>query len=228
MQSISSVVLLAAGLFGVSGLAEAPDKADLPPGYVRGDVVSYSYVPIRHWSPEDGIGILPYLFEYNLMAHQDGTPLATSHAENVRRIDIASQWSTAIMLYLRQEEYRDEIINLMLRCFKNRQLIVLVDYHNRRSGPPYRRVGAILEKLWRRRGERLSNPEGDTATGAQLINNILAVKLGDEGFSGLGTAGLGRVYDDFNRIIRNRQYDGRMPFRHIRGWYNLIGYAARP
>jgi len=226
MQRIGFALLLVTGFSGVRSFAEGSENADVPPGYVRGDVVSYSYVPIRHWSPEDGIGILPYLFEYNLMAHRDGTPLATFHAENVRRIDIASQWSTAIMLYPRQEQYRDEIINLMIRCFKNRQLIVLADYHNRKSGSPYGKVGAILETLWRRRDETLSNPEGDTATGAQLINNILAVKLGDEGFSGLGTAGLQRVYDDFNRIIRNCRYDGRTPFRHIRGWYNLIGYAA--
>lgn len=50
-------------------------KAKLPPGFVRGDVVSHAYVPIRTWRPQEGIGILPYLFEYNLMEHRDGVPL---------------------------------------------------------------------------------------------------------------------------------------------------------
>jgi hypothetical protein len=59
----------------------------LPAGFVQGDVVSYSHVPIRTWRPKEGIGILPYLFEYNLMKHKDGVPLGTYHAENVRRID---------------------------------------------------------------------------------------------------------------------------------------------
>jgi hypothetical protein len=59
-----------------------------------------------------------------------------------------------------------------------------------------------------------------------LINNILAVNLGDEGLCPLGTKGLARVYDDFNRLIRDRARDGEKPFRHIRGWYNLIAYAS--
>lgn len=81
-----------------SYVCSAQGRNELPPGYVQGDVASYSYVPIRHWSPEQGIGVLPYLFEYNLMMHKDGTPLEYFHKENIRRIDIASQWSTAIML----------------------------------------------------------------------------------------------------------------------------------
>ena len=54
--------------------------------------MSYSYVPIRTWTPSEGIGVLPYLFEYLLMAHDDHTPLKDFHAENIRRIDIASSW----------------------------------------------------------------------------------------------------------------------------------------
>ena len=216
-----------AGLWG--GACSAQQDADkLPAGYVQGDVVSYSYVPIRTWSPREGIGILPYLFEYNLMAHQDGRPLEEFHAENIRRIDIAGQWSTAIMLYPRHAEYRDEIINLMLRCFSHRQLIVLANYYDRqgKDGGPYNNVRAILEKLWESRDKALVSPEGDRATGQQLINNILAVKCGDEGESGLGTTGLEKLYADFDRVIRLREIDGRQPFRHIKPWYNMIGYAA--
>ena len=67
----------------VSARHSAPGTAEeLPPGYVRGDVVSYSYVPIRTWAPQEGLGILPYLFEYNLMEHRDGVPLETYHQEN--------------------------------------------------------------------------------------------------------------------------------------------------
>jgi len=205
-----------------------PARADepLPPGYVQGDVASYSYVPIRHWSPKEGLGVLPYLFEYYLMEHKDGTPLEEFHAENVRRIDIASKWSTAIMLYARKPQYRDEIINLMIRCFKQRQLIILRDYYSNKAEMQYENARSILDKLWRNRDRKLANPEGDTATGSQLINNILAVKLGDEGFCGLGTEGLYNVYDEFNKNIRHWSRDGRAPFTHIRGWYNLIGYAA--
>src|SRR3990170_1397981 len=91
---------------GAPNATVPPAPEELPPGFVRGDVVSYSYVPIRHWTPKEGIGILPYLFEYNLQAHKDGTPLEAFHDENIRRIDIASKWSTVIMLYPRQPEYR--------------------------------------------------------------------------------------------------------------------------
>jgi len=204
----------------------APLANKLPQGFVRGDVVSYSYVPIRHWSPRQGIGILPYLFEYNLMAQKDGTPLESFHNENIRRIDIASRWSTAIMLYPRQLEYRDEIINLMLRCFRNRQLIILVDYHNHSTATSYEKVRAILDRLWQNRDKNLTNPEGDTATGRRLINNILAVKLGDEGLCGLGTKGLEKVYSDYNKRVRYWKRDNQTPFIHIRGWYNLISYTG--
>jgi len=214
---------------GVAANAPAPAALEkLPPGFVRGDVVSYSYVPIRHWIPKEGIGILPYLFEYNLQQHKDGTPLESYHSENIRRIDIASQWSTVIMLYPRHPEYRDEIINLMLRVFRRRQVIVLANYYDRqgKDGGPYNNVRHILEKLYESRDEPIVSPEGDRATGRQLINNILAVKCGDEGEAGLGTKGLEQLYAEFDRVIRLRRFEGRQPFRHIRAWYNMIGYAA--
>ncbi|MBN2475418.1 MAG: hypothetical protein JXB62_12475 [Pirellulales bacterium] len=129
--------LLAIGLLAVvswsgsAAQARQPNRTpeafpieQLPPGYVRGDVVSYSYVPNRYWGRAEAIGKLPYLFEYGLMKQVDGDRLETYHGENVRRIDMASQWSTAIMLSPRFPEYRDELINLMIRCFKQRQLIV--------------------------------------------------------------------------------------------------------
>jgi hypothetical protein len=218
----------------VSGLAilarpvMAAADGPLPPGYVQGEVVSYSYVPIRTWTPRDGIGILPYLFEYNLMAHADGRPLEEFHPENIRRIDIASRWSTAIMLYARHAAYRDEIINLMLRCFRHRQLIVLANYYDRREkdGAPYQNIRGILERLWAQRDRVLVSPEGDRATGWQLINNILANKCGDEGECGLGTSGLEEVYAAFDQQIRLVDKDGERPFRHIKAWYNMIGYAA--
>jgi len=204
----------------------ASKEKKLSQGLVQGDVVSFSYVPIRHWSPKQGIGILPYLFEYNLMEHKDGTPLETFHDENIRRIDIASRWSTAIMLYPRKSEYCDEIINLMLRCYKNRQLIILAEYHNHSTETSYEKVRAILDKLWLNRDKSLANPEGDSATGQRLINNILAVKLGDEGLCGLGTRGLEKVYGDFNKRVRYWKRDKQTPFAHIRGWYNLISYTG--
>jgi hypothetical protein len=217
------VIFAFAGAIGCASTNTTP-KA----GFVQGDVVSYSYVPIRTYSPQEGIGILPYLFEYNLMMHQDGTPLEHFHKENVRRIDIASRWSTAIMLYPRHAEYRDEIINLMLLAFRHRQLIILANYYDRQNkdGGPYNNVKSILEKLWANRDKVLVNPEGDRATGRQLINNTLAVKCGDEGEAGLGTAGLEKLYSEFDRLVRLRQVDGEQPFRHIKAWYNMIGYAA--
>jgi len=191
-------------------------------------VVSHSYVPIRTWSPREGIGILPYLFEYFLMKQDDRRPLEEFHEENIRRIDIASTWSTAIMLYPRHDRYRDEIINLMIRCHRNRQLIILRDYHNREKGKtePYHNLRNILDRLWKNRDTALVSPEGDRATGRQLINNILANKCGDEGLGGLGTRGLEQVYGDFDRLVRLWERDGEKPFRHIKAWYNLIGYAA--
>jgi hypothetical protein len=223
------LVALAVCLNAPLGHAAADPSADsLPPGHVRGDVVSYSYVPIRTWTPKEGIGILPYLFEYSLIAFANGRPLEDFHAENVRRIDIASQWSTAIMLYARKDAWRDEIIRLMLRAYSRRQLIVLANYFDRqkKDGGPYSNTQHILEKLWENRDRELVNPEGDRATGRALINNVLANKCGDEGESGLGTAGLERVYAEFDRVIRLRVLDGQQPFRHIKPWYNMIGYAA--
>ena len=203
--------------------------APLPAGFVRGDVVSHSYVPIRTWRPSEGIGILPYLFEYSLLAWSGKQPLEEFHGENIRRIDIASRWSTAILLYAREPEWRDEMIRLMIRCFRNRQLIIFRCYHDggeKRKGPRYGNLRAILDRLWESRDTALVSPEGDRATGRQLIDNILASKCGDEGESGLGTAGLERIHEDFHRIIRLAEKDGERPFRHIKPWYNMIGYAA--
>lgn len=231
-------LLVAGGLSAATpGDASSAERAEpaaaLPPGHVRGDVVSHSFVPIRTWSPREGIGILPYLFEYNLMRHEDGVPLERFHEENIRRIDIASRWSTAIMLYPRHAEYRDEIIRLMLRCYRHRQLIILADYYSprerdpeKRAARPYARTRGVLDELWRRRDEVLVSPEGDRATGGQLIRNVLANKCGDEGLSGLGTDGLREVYGAFDRLVRGATRDGQRPFRHIKPWYNLIGYAA--
>jgi hypothetical protein len=205
-----------------------PPAGPLPQGFVRGDVVSRSWVPIRTWSPKEGIGILPYLMEYYLMKWEGKRPLGDFHEENIRRIDIASEWSTAIMLYARYDEWRDELVNLMIRCFRNRQLIVFRDYWEPKKdeGEPYRTLRHILEKLWESRDVPLSSPEGDTATGRELINNILASKGGDEGECGLGTEGLDRLFADFDREIRLREVDGERPFRHIKCWYNMLGYAA--
>jgi hypothetical protein len=202
----------------------------LPPGHVRGDVVSYSHVPIQTWSPREGIGILPYVFEYYLLDNYDSDKerLEARHAENVRRIDIVSQWSTAVMLPVRHDSWHDELINLMLGAYSHRQLIIFANYHGRmvKDGGPYKLLERILMTLWEGRDRVFENPEGDRATGRQLINNVLANKCGDEGESGLGTEGLRRVYDDFDRIIRLREVDGEQPFRHIKAWYNMIGYAA--
>lgn len=226
---MAAVSGLCAGAVGGEFASRGADAAQpLPPGCVRGDVVSYSYVPIRTWRPSEGIGILPYLFEYRLLRFEDGKPLEVFHAENVRRIDIAGRWSTAIMLYARHGEWRDEIIRLMLRAYRHRQLIVLSNYHDRhvKDGGPYGNVRDILETLWAKRDTVLENPEGDRATGRQLIHNVLANKCGDEGEAGLGTSGLRDVFAAFDRVIRLREIDGRQPFRHIKAWYNMIGYAA--
>ncbi len=227
-RAIAVVVLL--GLAGARGSADAPARSDepLPKGFVRGDVVSYSYVPNRTWLPKEALGKLPYLFEYSLLEWDAEKPLEAHHRENVRRIDIAAQWSTAIMLTARRVEWRDELINLMLRCYRHRQLIVLANYHDRarKDGRTYGVIRGVLEKLWAGRDRNFTNPEGDRATGRQLINNILANKCGDEGESGLRTEGLRRVYDDFDREVRMLKMGGEQPFRHIKAWYNMIGYAA--
>lgn len=211
-------------------LASAAAAQTLPPGHVQGDVVSYSYVPIRTWRPVEGLGVLPYLFEYNLQACDSRQPLESFHVENVRRIDLASQWSTAIMLYARHDAWRTELINLMLRCYRHRQLIVLANYYDRadKDDGPYGNTRRLLEELWTRRDEIVTNPEGDRASGLQLINNVLANKCGDEGEAALGTAGLGQVYEAFDREVRLRRVDGERPFRHIKAWYNMIGYCAWP
>ena len=202
---------------------------ELPPGYVQGDeVVSYSYVPNKRWSRQEALGILPYLFEYELFAWDDKKPLEMFHEENVRRIDLASQWSTAIMFYARKMEFRDEIIHLMIRAFHRRQLIVLRDYW--RPGDahqPFDKTRDILKTLWANRDRPIVSPEGESATGRQLINNILMVKTGDEDFCRLQTEGLGTIYRTFAERVRDWQIDdGQRPFRHIKAWYNLVGFAA--
>ncbi len=221
------VLLLGAG--ACVALADGGDER-LPEGFVRGDVVSYSYVPIRTYRPDEAIGVLPYLWEYYLMEWDGDHPLSDHHAENIRRIDIASQWSTAIMLYARYDAWRDEIINLMLRCFRNRELIIIRDYWPGRDAeegaPPYRNLRHILTTLWESRDREFVSPEGDRATGRQLINNVLACKCGDEGEAGLGTEGLARVYREFDEQVRLRELGGERPFAHIKAWYNMIGYAA--
>lgn len=113
-----------------------------------------------------------------------------------------------------------------MHCFKHRQLIILADYHSGDIATAYEKVRSILDKLWQNREKMLTSPEGDRVTGRQLINNILAVKLGDEGECGLGTSGLEKVYADFNQKVRCRERDGERPFRHIRGWYNMSSYVA--
>ncbi len=205
-----------------SPTAHAFPVEKLPPGFVRGDVVSYSYVPNRLWGRAESIGILPYLFEYGLMTHKDGTSLEQFHEENIRRIDMASQWSTVIQLYPRHLEYRDEIINLMIRCFKHRQLIALSDYFGPDGSGSLKNLTAILDKLWENRETKLTSPEGDQATGRQLINNILLVKIGDEEFPALKTEGLAAMQCIFDEKIKNRRIDGQRPFAHIKSWYNEV------
>jgi hypothetical protein len=194
----------------------------LPPGCVQGDVVSYSYVPNKNWGLQ-GYEILPYLCEYGLMQWDDY--LEDFHAENIRRIDIASQWSTAIMLYARESTWRDEMINLMIRCFKNRQLIILRNYWKPGEPDTYANTVDILETLWASRDIVLTNPEGDQATGRQLINNIMCVGLGDENECSLGKSGLQEVHQQFYNNVKYRWLDGQQPFTHIKAWYNMIGYA---
>lgn len=202
---------------------------ELPRGYVQGDeVVSYSYVPNKRWAPQEALGILPYLFEYGLFAWDDDKPLETFHKENVRRIDLASQWSTAIMFYARRPQFRDAIICLMIRAFDRRQLIILRDYWQPGDAHgPFDNTRGILDTLWANRDDPFVSPEGEAATGRQLINNILLVKTGDENFCRLKTEGLATVYRTFAQRVQDRQMDGgERPFRHIKAWYNLVGFAA--
>ncbi len=226
---MSGVAAVLASLVGCNGtLGQMTESGVVPPGHSRGDVISYSYVPIRTYPPRAGLGILPYLMEYYLMKWSGDRPLSAHHAENIRRIDLASQWSTAIMLYAREDEWRDELIHLMIRAFQHRQLLVMRCYYSgeKPGREPYLQFRHILEKLWENRDRELVSPEGQRATGRQLINNLLACKLGDEGECGLGTAGLERVYGEYDRLIRLRTMNGAQPFRHIKGWYNMLGYAA--
>lgn len=196
-------------------------------GLVEGDAVSYSYVPNRHWTLEEAKGILPYLCEYELMAWSGDNPLEAFHEENIRRIDLAGQWSTAILFYARRKDFRDEIIHLMLRAYRHRQLFILRDYWQPGDDhQPFDKTIDILETLWAKRDQPLVSPEGDRATGRQLINNILMVKTGDEDFSALGTKGLETIYNTFHENIQARVMDGKKPFSHIKAWYNLVGWAA--
>ncbi len=199
----------------------------LPGGFVKADVVSYSYVPNRYWTLEEAKGILPYLCEYELMAWSGDKPLDAYHSENIRRIDLASQWSTAIMFYARRLDFRDEIINLMLRAYSHRQLFILRDYWQPGNDhEPFDKTLDLLTMLWSSRDRAFISPEGDRATGRQLINNILIVKAGDENFCSLRTKGLEAIYSTFKRRIQARVMDGQRPFSHIKAWYNLVGWPA--
>jgi hypothetical protein len=228
--TLAAVLGLCGILFSTAGCAPAHSgSARLPPGYVRGDgVITYSYVPNRYWTPEEARGILPYLCEYELFVWDDDLPLETFHQENVRRIDLAGRWSTAIMFYARHLRFRDEIINLMIRAYQHRQLFVLRDYWKPGDDhEPFDKTLDILLTLYNSRDRALTNPEGDRATGRQLINNILMVKTGDENFCSLKTKGLETIYAEFNRRIKDRiMDDGSRPFRHIRPWYNMVAWAA--
>ncbi len=199
----------------------------LPPGFVRGDVVSYSYVPNRYWGRAEAIGICPYLFEYGIMKFEGDKPLEQYHDENIRRIDMVSKWSTCIGLYNRYDHFRDEIINLMIRCFKNRQLIILSAIPNpqKKSKDSLENLVAILETLWEHRDRELVSPEGDRATGRQLINNILAAATGDEGLSGLKTEGLAEINRMFKAKVKDRLLNGERPFAHIKTWYNEMQFG---
>ncbi|HEV58211.1 MAG TPA: hypothetical protein ENN87_12080 [Phycisphaerales bacterium] len=220
------VIMGCAWVMAGSCLAGRYDVEAVGEGFVKGDVVSYSYVPNRTWTPDEAQGVLPYLCEYELMAWAGGEPLEAFHDENIRRIDLAGQWSTAIMFYARRLDFRDEIIRLMLRAYRHRQLFILRDYW--RPGDrnePFDKTRDILETLWAQRDRMLVSPEGDRATGRQLINNILMVKMGDEGFCSLGTEGLHACYETFQQRIQDRMMDGQRPFAHIKAWYNLLGWA---
>jgi len=230
LSDIGDMLKSAAKSAADTGQADPNGSAAMPAlgdGFVKGDVVSYSYVPNRHWTINEAKGILPYLCEYELMAWSGDRPLEAFHKENVRRIDLASQWSTATMFYARRMDFRDEIIRLMLRAYRHRQLFILRDYWQPGDDhQPFDKTVDILETLWAGRDKYLSNPEGDRATGRQLINNILMVKAGDENFGRLGTKGLETIYSTFRERVKNRSIDGEKPFTHIKAWYNMVGWAA--
>ncbi len=208
----------AEGKFGIVSLAG---------GFVRGDVVSYSYVPNQYWTLEEAIGICPYLCEYDLIAWDSKHPMEDYHTENVRRIDLAATWSTAIMFYAREARFRDEIIRLMLHAYSYRQLFILRDYWSPRDKrEAFENSIDILTTLWNRRDEVLVSPEGDRATGRQLINNILMVKMGDEDFCSLRTAGLEEMCRVFRERVQQRSMGDEKPFTHIKSWYNEIAWAG--
>jgi len=184
-------------------------------------------VPNRYWTLEEAKGVLPYLCEYELMAWSGDKPLDAYHSENIRRIDLASQWSTAIMFYARHLDFRDEIINLMLRAYSHRQLFILRDYWQPGDDhEPFDKTLDLLTTLWTGRDRVFVSPEGDRATGRQLINNILMVKTGDENFCSLRTKGLEAIYRTFKQRIQARVIDGQRLFSHIKAWYNLVGWPA--
>jgi hypothetical protein len=211
---------------GPGPTASAFPVEKLPPGYVRGDVASYSYVPIRQWGQAEACGICPYLFEYGLMKWNGDQPLEAFHAENIRRIDLASQWSTCIQLYNRYGTWRDEIINLMIRCHRNRQLIILSAVPGEKKGrDAFENFVDILDRLWESRDKLLTSTDGDKATGGQLINNILAVNIGDEGILAIKTAGIERINSRIKKEVKDRLLDGQRPFAHIRTWYNEVHYG---
>ncbi len=225
MKNVSSKALVGMVLVAVT----APINAQsLPPGYVQGDVVSYSYVPNKTWTLNEACGVLPYIYEYGLMMwnHKSSVPLETYHDLNVARIDMVSQWSTAVMLNARNGGWRDELIRLMIRAFSKRQLIIVSNPWTPGDSNPFQNVVDILDVLWANRNTYLTNPEGDRATGRQLINNILWVKSGDEGECGLRTSGLQTIYATFDSVIRNRVLNGEQPFRHIHCWYNMMHYNS--
>ncbi len=231
MKNLIYIVITIAACRGLSRAQESGGNphgvSALAGGFVTGEVVSHSYVPNRRWTLDEAKGILPYLCEYELMAWSGDKPLEAFHEENIRRIDLAGQWSTAVMFYARRKDFREEIIRLMLRAFRHRQLFILRDYWQPKDEhEPFDKTVDILETLWTRRNESLVSPEGDRATGRQLINNILMVKAGDENFGGLGTKGLETIYGTFHKRIQNRVMDGEKPFTHIKAWYNMVGWPA--
>lgn len=196
-------------------------------GFVRGDVVSYSYVPNKYWTLEEGVGICPYLCEYDFIAWDPDRPMEDLHSENVRRIDLAAKWSTAIMFYARESRFRDEIIRLMLHAYTYRQLFIVRDYWSPKDKrQPFTNISEILTTLWNKRDEVLVSPEGDRATGRQLINNILMVKMGDEDYCSLRTAGLEQMCRAFREQVQQRVMGTEKPFAHIKSWYNEIAWAG--
>ncbi len=203
-----------------------PPAPALEPGFVSGDVVSFSHVPNQYWSLENGYGLLPYLCEYGPLKIENDR-LAPHHSENIRRIDIAARWSTAFMFYARRKSWNAEIIDLMLRAYQHRQLFVIRCYARPDDADPFGNMVDLLDRLWQNRDTVLENPEGDRATGRRLINNILAVKMGDERLKELGTAGLESLYRIFKMRICDAEKDDEYPFRHIKPWYNLLGYFAK-